>query len=98
MSRHEEGADRRMMKQLREKASHLNSQLRMFKIAEAAGEKGIQMKPANLSNMVGRRVGFGVWSSAREGAANPQIRQPAVHAGDCRSYWSKGHSDEACQP
>ena len=65
LARHEDEADRRMMMRLREKASQLNSELRMLKIAEAAGERGIQMKSANLSNMVGHRVGFGVWSFAR---------------------------------
>ena len=56
-SRSEEEADRRLILRLRERTSHLDSQLRALKLAGAAGEKGIKIKPSNLSQLTREQQG-----------------------------------------
>ena len=53
----EEEADRRLIMRLRERTSHLDSQLRALKLAGAAGEKGIKIKPSNLSQLTREQQG-----------------------------------------
>jgi hypothetical protein len=47
--RKEEEADRHLMARLREKAGQLDTQLRALRIAQEAGQAGVQMKPTNLT-------------------------------------------------
>uniref|UniRef100_A0A7S3VM07 Kinesin motor domain-containing protein n=1 Tax=Dunaliella tertiolecta TaxID=3047 RepID=A0A7S3VM07_DUNTE len=51
ISRTEESADRRLMDRLREKASHLGSQLGALQVADAAAAQGVRMRPANLTRL-----------------------------------------------
>ena len=57
--RSEEEADRRLMARLRERASHLDSQLAALKLAEAAGGKGVKLKASNLSSTMRVQYGAG---------------------------------------
>ena len=62
----EEEADRRLIMRLRERTSHLDTQLRALKLAGAASEKGIKIKPSNLSQLTREQQGeaekyVGVW-------------------------------------
>ncbi|GAX79109.1 hypothetical protein CEUSTIGMA_g6549.t1 [Chlamydomonas eustigma] len=57
ISRSEEEADRRLILRLRERTSHLDSQLRALRLAGAAGEKGIHLRPTNLSQLTREQQG-----------------------------------------
>lgn len=47
------------MARLRERASHLDSQLAALKLAEAAGGKGVKLKASNLSSTMRVQYGAG---------------------------------------
>ncbi len=42
---------------LRERTSHLDTQLRALRLAGAAGEKGIKLKPSNISQLTREQQG-----------------------------------------
>jgi len=51
LTRSEEEADRRLVARLRERASHLDAQLAAIKLSQAAGEKGIKLRPTDYSSV-----------------------------------------------
>ncbi|KAG1664825.1 hypothetical protein FOA52_007083 [Chlamydomonas sp. UWO 241] len=57
ISRSEEEADRRLVLRLRERVGHQDSQLAAIKIAQAAGEKGVQLRPTDYSSKARQELG-----------------------------------------